>query len=385
MKIQSIIICSSGYPTPADPIAPFISQIAHAFSRIGIKVSVISPQSIIKHWIRGNELRPKRWMDSYESGKEPIIIYQPYVFSFGDRFEKLNALMRDRAVYKALKANKLQADIFYGHFWHHGYSLYKYAKEKGKPLFVVSGESKISLHNLKKPQALSEFKEYLSGLICVSSKNLEESAAAGLITKKENSIVIPNAIDNDLFHIMNKTELRKKYNIDKDSFIVAFTGWYDENKGVHRVSSAIKNINDHQIKVFFIGDIRDKGGKMPDCEGILHTGILPHEKIAEYLNMADVFVLPTLAEGCNNAIIEAMACGLPIISSNRSFNWDVLNEENSILIDPMNVDEIAKAIESLRDDKVKRDSMSQAALKTAAELTIDKRAERIISFIESKI
>ena len=101
--------------------------------------------------------------------------------------------------------------------------------------------------------------------------------------------------------------------------------------------------------------------------------------------MADIFVLPTLHEGCCNAIIEAMACGLPIVSSNLPFNWDVLNDNNSILINPMNIDEIAEAIRILKEDPVKRDAMSKASLETASNLTIDKRVDKIFSFIESKL
>jgi glycosyltransferase involved in cell wall biosynthesis len=56
-----------------------------------------------------------------------------------------------------------------------------------------------------------------------------------------------------------------------------------------------------------------------------------------------------------------------------------------MLIDPMNVDEIADAIKFLKDNKEKRAAMSKAALETAAELTVDKRAEKILNFVESKI
>ncbi len=66
--------------------------------------------------------------------------------------------------------------------------------------------------------------------------------------------------------------------------------------------------------------------------------------IPNYICASDVFVLPTTAEGCCNAIIEAMGCGLPIVSSDRAFNYDILNEENSILVDPESVDEIDNAI-----------------------------------------
>ena len=93
-------------------------------------------------------------------------------------------------------------------------------------------------------------------------------------------------------------------------------------------------------------------------------------------------MLPTFAEGCCNALIEAMACGLPIISSDREFNWDVLNADNSIMIDPENVDEIANAIAELRDNSEKRKEMSKAALHTAANLTIRIRAEKIAEFME---
>lgn len=382
--IKSIILCSSNYPTETDSVCPFVEQIVNALSLKGIKVTVVAPQSIVKHWLRGTELHPKKRVYTYQNGL-PITVYQPTVLSFGGRFERWNSIMRDKAVYRTLKKNRVKADICYGHFWHHAFSLYKYAKKNTIPLFAVSGEAHISCHEIKKPYELAPFIDYVKGLICVSNKNRDESLEVGLLIDEGKCKVIPNAIDNTLFRVLDKQSLREKHGIRDEDFVVAFTGWYDHNKGVMRVSDAIKKIGDSNIKSFFIGDGRDGDGLQPDCDGILHKGRLAHEKIPEYLNMADVFVLPTLAEGCNNAIIEAMACGLPIISSNRSFNWDVLNEKNSILVDPMNVDEIASAIKTLKENKKKRDAMSRVVLETAAGLTIDKRAEKIISFIESRI
>ena len=101
--------------------------------------------------------------------------------------------------------------------------------------------------------------------------------------------------------------------------------------------------------------------------------------------MADIFVLPTLNEGCCNAVVEALACGLPVVSSDRPFNYDVLNESNSIMVDPMNVDEIADAIRKLKEDKELRHRLAEGALKMAEELTIDRRAQRILEFMESHI
>lgn len=382
--IRSMIVCATGYPTATDPVCTFVEQIVNTFSLMDIKVTVVAPQSITKHWLRKTELHPKKRVYTYNEGV-PITVLQPYVLSLGGRFERLNSIIRDRVIYRTLMNNKINADVSYGHFWHHAYSLYKYSKGRNIPLIVVSGEAIISCNRYKTEKEIAPFVDYLKGVICVSSKNREESKADGLLKDETKCVVIPNAIDNSLFKLMNKKELRSKHGIGIDDFVVAFTGWYDHNKGVMRLSDAIKKINDNSIKSFFIGDNKDGKGFQPDCPGILHRGRIPHEKIAEYLNMADVFVLPTLSEGCNNAIIEAMACGLPIVSSNLPFNWDVLDEKNSIMVDPLNVDEIATAIKYLKDNKEKREEMSNAAIKTASGLTIDKRAERIINFIESKI
>jgi len=382
--MKTMIVCSTNYPTPTDSVSPFVEQIVNAFSLNGIKVIVVSPQSIIKHWFRGSKRHPRMREVYYHDGV-PISVYQPYVLSFGSRFERFNTKLRDRAVYRTLKRYKIKADVCYGHFWHHAYSLFKYAKQSNIPLIAVSGEAVISCHTIKTQKELEPFIDYVKGIICVSSKNRDESREVGLIRNDSKCIVIPNAIDNTLFYKLEKEELRIKHGIKENDFVVAFTGWYDDTKGVLRVSDAIKQIDDPQIKALFIGSPRDGKVVEPDCKGIIHKGRLPHDQVPEYLNMADVFVLPTLAEGCNNAIIEAMACGLPIISSDRSFNWDVLNKENSILVDPMSVDEIAAAIAELKQNKELRAAMAKAALETAAGLTIDKRASKIINFIESKI
>ena len=78
-----------------------------------------------------------------------------------------------------------------------------------------------------------------------------------------------------------------------------------------------------------------------------------------------------------------MACGLPIISSNLPFNWDVLNDTNSIMVDPNNVKEIADAIRTLKDNPERRARMEESAVNTAATLTIAQRAHNIIQFIEA--
>jgi len=148
-----------------------------------------------------------------------------------------------------------------------------------------------------------------------------------------------------------------------------------------RLSNALTSLNDNSIKAFFMGT----GNEIPDYKEILVNGIVPHDMLPDYLNCADVFVLPTSNEGCSNAIIEAMACGLPIISSDLPFNYDILNNDNAVLVNPYDIAAIANAIKDIKENTKIRHEMSLNAIKKSSELTLPKRAEKIIEYIQTNI
>jgi glycosyltransferase involved in cell wall biosynthesis len=102
------------------------------------------------------------------------------------------------------------------------------------------------------------------------------------------------------------------------------------------------------------------------------------------LSACDVFVLPTLIEGSCNALVEAMACGLPIVSSTGEFNDDVLDERMSIRIDPLDVAAIRAAIVRLRDDPGLRARMAAEALRRSQLFDVDDRARRMLAFMAER-
>lgn len=374
-KNRRICFITEGYPEEGRPIYTFVKNIVDALADNGNNCIVISPYHVNRY---------KKFISSYyrytTSNGNIVEVYRPNIFTVSDLnimgFQPSRYIFK-KAIFKVLKKLKVKPDVIYGHFWRNAICAYEYAHKNNIPLFVATGESIINLNDLS--GKVEDFVKYVSGVICVSTKNKEESIEKGL-TVPEKCRVIPNAINPSVFKKMDKLECRRKLGFDSDIFISITVGAFIERKGTLRVSSAIDKIPDDVYSIF-IGN----GPDVPNCKNILFCGRIDNKDLPLYLNAADVFVLPTLHEGCCNAIIEAMACGLPVISSNLSFNWDILDKTNSILIDPNDVDAIANAIKLLKDNIQMRDSLSNGALKTAAEHTLYKRAVKIENFINDII
>lgn len=381
-----ILFSTEKYPTPDMPFAAFVAELCRELTRQGHEITVISPQSITP-WLKGKaKLIPRFSIEKVECENESreIKIFRPYYISTSNNvfLQRISNWNKKKAVHRT--ACKLErTDVCYAHFWTNGNRIADFAHKNRLPLFVATGEDKIYIHHHMSPKRISFIKESTKGVICVSTKNLEESVNAGF-ADTNNCIVLPNAVDDKLFYQRDKKLSRQELGFNEDDFIVAFVGRFDDRKGVKRVSDAIKSIADPQIKSIFIGGSEFGLSEQPDCEGILFKGPLPHEKIPVYLSASDVFVLPSLAEGCPNVIVEAMACGLPIISSDLPFNYDILDKNNSFLINPKDVKAIAYHINLLKNDKKLCARMGENALLSASSLTLSNRASKIIEYIKAK-
>ena len=384
-KIKRLCIIADAYPTATNPRNPFIEQLVIAFTNLWIECTVINPVSITNSLVRKKELSPKERKQSTETGS--IHIYSPRYITFSSKkiglinTNLINLKLFQASCLKVLRKIGADFDAVYGHFISPaGITANKISKEYNIPAFFAYGEN--TNYTIERLGALKTKKliHNIKGVIAVSTANKENLIRHSIINQNKIE-VFPNSINHKLFYKRNKKEMRKKYGFPENAFIVAFVGRFIDIKGANRLSEAIERVGTDKVKSIFIGS----GKVRPSCEGILLEGKQNHENIPELLSAADIFVLPTLAEGCCNAIIEAMACGLPVISSNRSFNDDILDETCSIRVDPTDIVEIAGAIESLYYNDNLRKKLSEGALQKAKTLRIDTRAQNIIKFMESKL
>lgn len=369
------------YPNPVDKyLNSFFQNLIFGMADNGVKCTVISPVSITKYRARTNHI-PNESVDITPEGNNVRVIYPRYFSASGKKIGEYNTrhigeYFFQQAAVKAAKTLKEHFDFAYGHFvLDGGLAAIKVGKALGIPSFFAYGEcdykSQVEDYYGEIP---CEKVEGLKGIISVSSKNTNELSHVNAF-RDIHKITIPNAANSNLFYKKDKTEMRRKYNLPDNEFIVGFVGGFIDRKGDKRLLEAVNRIDGAYVAYAGRGDNPPKGEKVLFCDS------LEHEEIPDFLNAMDVFVLPTLNEGSCNAIVEAMACGLPIISSDLPFNDDILSDDNSIRINPNSIDDIEKAIRTIYEDTMLRERLSEGALRTAGDLEIHTRADRILQFM----
>lgn len=378
---MNICVISSSYPNENGIGNTFVEQLVNAMTRQGHHCVVISPLNTFGLDTISNY---KEHEVKYLDDNRTVEVYRPRIWNRNIPVIPIstNLYLAQKAIEKTIKKHKLVFDVMYCHFFASGVLAWHYVYNNKIPLFVATGESKIRVFS-QKPCfgfSLRKFRQYTSGVVCVSSKNLDECVSLGY-AEREKCKVFPNGANLQLFKPLDKLACRHQLGLKNEDFLLVTVGEFSERKGQNRIIKAVDSLSDPKIKICFIG----KGEPIADRDYTFYKGTVSHDELPVYLNAADVFVLPTLREGCCNAIVEALACGLPVISSDRSFNYDILDETNSIMVDPENANQIAAAIKLLKEDENKRDVLAKGALDKAMSLSIDQRAANILSFIEEKM
>ncbi|BBO79505.1 hypothetical protein DSCO28_00710 [Desulfosarcina ovata subsp. sediminis] len=176
-----------------------------------------------------------------------------------------------------------------------------------------------------------------------------------------------NGIDPSFFKPVDATNLRKKYNLTNEK-VVLYIGFSTPRKGVETLTNAIGCMKHKNVKLIIVGKweagYRNKVFKK--IGGIRHkiieAGYVPDHEIPAHYSLADIFVLPSLLEGFGFPLVEAMACGTPVIGSNVGAIPEIIGD-CGIVVTPQKPAELAHSMDKLLSDQQLQDRLIQKGIK----------------------
>lgn len=377
MAIERVTIITNNYPSKRFiESGAFVERLARVWIGEGVETNVVATTSWMQH-LRNLKNRPLE--QASIAGHR--VLYPTYLsvsnksiagFDF-DRFSR-NRLLRAA---ERGSATLPRPDLFYGQFLlKGGVAALRAGKRFQKPAFADIGESVlIDSLTAETRKLATETVRQLSGLACVSRQLMEEVIDLG--AHPDRVTWFPNTVDLNRFKPMNRVEARRKLGLPEKGPLALFVGHYIERKGPLRVLSALKQLHHRGVKGIFIG----RGEQKPKGEEVLFAGPVPNHELPLWLNSADFFVLPTLHEGHCNAINEAMACGLPVITSSIPEVAPQVPDGTGLLVDPISVEQIRLAMEELIHNPGKAEAMGRAAHSYQLEMSRKSRGLHILNWM----
>ncbi|MDO5851629.1 MAG: glycosyltransferase [Methanobacteriaceae archaeon] len=182
---------------------------------------------------------------------------------------------------------------------------------------------------------------------------------------KQKTITIPNGVDTEKFK--PQKEKTQKNTI----FFLSVLDKYHKYKGLDYLLNAIKEtkktIPDVKLIIGGKGELtqyyKDKAKKLGIKENTDFIGFIPEEKITDYYNMAEIFILPSISkeqEGFGIVLLEAQSCQKPVITTNIvGIAQDIQKEETGIVIKPKDTKALTQAIKELLLNKEKAEEMGK--------------------------
>jgi len=207
-------------------------------------------------------------------------------------------------------------------------------------------------------------------------------------------LVAPDGVDLADFGLtLSSSEAREKVNLSPDKKLIVYTGHLYGWKGAQVLAEAAKFLPNEARAVFIGGtkaDVEAFREKNAGNANILILGHRPHQQIPFYLRSADVLVLPNSGKEKISQfytsplkLFEYLASGVPIVASNLPSLREILNDSNSVLVEPDDPGLLAAGINQVLTQQKLAEDISRQARADAGKYSWEKRAEKIVSFINS--
>ncbi|MEI9962766.1 MAG: glycosyltransferase family 4 protein [Limisphaerales bacterium] len=206
------------------------------------------------------------------------------------------------------------------------------------------------------------------------SEAVRDDLADNFGISRERSIVVPYGVNPKLLELHPRPQPGR----------VLFVGTADLRKGIHYLAMATEKLTAKNVRCKFrvAGNVSPEIARRTECKHLNFLGRVPRECIAEEYQQADVFVLPSLAEGSAEVTYEALAVGLPVITTHDAGSV-VRDGIDGRIVPERDADALAEAIGQLVEDRTLRNRMAVAARERARDYTWERYGERLVTALRA--
>ncbi|MBQ2831508.1 glycosyltransferase family 4 protein [Methanobrevibacter sp.] len=277
----------------------------------------------------------------------------------------VRGLMFKKNAKKALEnlLEKVDIDIIHGHYlFPAGAAAVEVGNEHDIKTYVTAHGSEMFEVYKKQPLMRSTIKNVLKKadrVFAVSNALKHEIIATGVTGISDKTSICWNSVDIDKFSLKENDSFKQENKL-VDKPIVLFVGNLIRRKNVESLIEAKKIANsDYYLVIVGDGPLYKKLNKKVEDENVrdvIFTG--SRNDVENIIPSCDVLVLPSFSESFGIVLIEALACGKPVIGSDVGGITEIINEDVGLLINPNKVSSIASAIDKVINDEEYRVALS---------------------------
>jgi teichuronic acid biosynthesis glycosyltransferase TuaC len=319
-----------------------------------------------------------------------IKVYFPHFFSIPGVFRSLDGFFM--AISTLLLLYKLKKNFAFNlidaHFTYpDGYAATLLGRWLKVPVTITLRGTEVPLSRLLgRRKRMLRALHNASGVFSVSDSLKRHVVALG--AESEKIEVIGNGIDNGKFFPIDKSAARRQLHLDGNAEVLISVGGLVDRKGFHRIIEVLPGlIEKHPNLIYLIvGGASPEGNNRQKLEEQIKTlglgkrirflGAMASEDLRIPLSAADIFVLATANEGWANVFLEAMACGLPVVTTDVGGNGEVVSNSSIGTLVPFgDSDALTTAI----DQALKHCWNRQAIIEYAADNSWDKRVTKLLT------
>ncbi len=321
-KALSILTVTTLYPNPVKPgHGSFVAARLDKLVASGaVQAEVIAPVPWLPSWLRYPSAGRLDLVPRIREHRGMRVHHPRYVV-----VPKIGMTLTPHTLYftlkhtlEALLAEGKRFDLIDAHYFYpDGVAAVRLARHFGIPVAVTARGTDINLipqHAIPR-RMIRDAAAHADGLITVCQALKDSLVELG--TAPERVTVLRNGVDLELFRPMDREMARAALALTRRT--LASVGWLIERKGNHHAISALAALADTDLLIVGEGEERSALERLAAKEGVADRvrflGRIDQARLPEIYNAVDALVLASSREGWANVLLEAMACGTPVVAS----------------------------------------------------------------------